>query len=195
MSNDKVHEGAVTALRRQLREAENSVVEYVMNLRAQITAIENTVVQLDSVCGWVQCVFDGKPVSDFGESFPLVRQAMDLRAQLAVAERRAAEHQAGHNAYFQAHAALYEHNKKVEVERDSFRAQLAEVRAQLDAGAAMTERIKRLELVYRAVLANGKAISDGVINRWRGVSQNQTAARKALDEALDAVAELDADNP
>jgi hypothetical protein len=73
----EIHEGATTALRRELE------------ARAKLRSAENTIVEQGAILG---SVFDGKEVSDFGESFPLVRAAVDLRARLAEALHAIPDH-------------------------------------------------------------------------------------------------------
>ena len=42
-------------------------------------ALENAYILTESMLEWIECALDGKAVSDFAMTFPIVRKAYDLK--------------------------------------------------------------------------------------------------------------------
>lgn len=64
--------------------------------RRDVRALENELAEMNAAYEAIEAALKGEPVSDFMESFPIVRAAADLRAQFAAAVERAEKWEALH---------------------------------------------------------------------------------------------------
>ena len=61
--------------------------QYIANLRADLAAREADRIHLNALLGWIEALIGGDVVSDFAQSFPLVRAVCDLVRDRGAARR------------------------------------------------------------------------------------------------------------
>ena len=59
-------------------------------LQSRVVTAERRASQAADTVGWIRDALDGAPVSDFGKSFEMVREVLDVRARAEAAEARVA---------------------------------------------------------------------------------------------------------
>ena len=52
------------------------------HLSKDVRALENAYIEQGSILEWIQMILDGKEVSEFALSFPIVQQVWDLRQEV-----------------------------------------------------------------------------------------------------------------